>query len=82
MTRVRECTAQINGLRVCRALVKTAAFARHWLAVARLTCRLAEEGYEMSLDVDINSDLLPLEINDRFVRAPTGRRASMATAVA
>ena len=38
------------------------------LAVARISCRLAEEGYEMGLDLDYNSDLFSLEINDRFVR--------------
>uniref|UniRef100_A0A7S2ICS3 DNA-directed RNA polymerases I, II, and III subunit RPABC3 n=1 Tax=Haptolina brevifila TaxID=156173 RepID=A0A7S2ICS3_9EUKA len=37
--------------------------------VSRLHCRLAEEGYEMVLDVDINSDLFNLEINDRFTFA-------------
>jgi len=37
--------------------------------VSRLSCRLADEGYEMNLDVDINSDLYPLEINDRFTFA-------------
>ena len=39
------------------------------LPVTRLTCRLAEEGYEMGLDIDINSDLFPLENNDLFVHA-------------
>ena len=38
------------------------------LAVTRLSCRLAEEGYEMGLDLDLNSDLLQLETNDKFVR--------------
>lgn len=37
--------------------------------VARLYCRLAEEGYEMSLDLDVNSDLHPLELNDKFTFA-------------
>ena len=34
--------------------------------VTRLSGRLAEEGYDMGLDLDINSDLFPLDINDRF----------------
>jgi len=37
--------------------------------VSRLTCRLYEEGYEMALDVDVNSDLLELNINDQFTLA-------------
>ena len=37
------------------------------LPVTRLSCRLAEEGYEMGLDLDLNSDLLALEVNDKFV---------------
>lgn len=37
--------------------------------VARLTCRLAEEGYDMGLELDINSDLYPLEVNDKFTFA-------------
>ena len=37
--------------------------------VSRLQCRLTDEGYEMSLDMDINSDLFPLDINDRFTFA-------------
>lgn len=37
--------------------------------VTRLNCRLTEEGYEMGLDLDINSDLFMLEINDRFTCA-------------
>ena len=37
--------------------------------VTRLACRLTEEGYEMGLDLDINSDLFALENNDRFVRS-------------
>lgn len=37
--------------------------------VTRLNCRLAEEGYEMALDVDVNSDLLSLEVSDRFTFA-------------
>mmetsp|Transcript_40126 Transcript_40126/g.106134 ORF Transcript_40126/g.106134 Transcript_40126/m.106134 type:complete len:155 (-) Transcript_40126:420-884(-) len=37
--------------------------------VTRYSCRLSEEGYEMALDMDINSDLFPLEINDRFTLA-------------
>ena len=38
-------------------------------AVARLSCRLADESYEMALDLDVNSDLCPLENNDRFTLA-------------
>jgi len=34
--------------------------------VTRVHCRLAEEGYELSLDLDINSDLYPLEAGERF----------------
>ena len=34
--------------------------------VTRLLCRLAEEDYEMGLDLDINSDLYTLDISDRF----------------
>ena len=34
--------------------------------VARLFCRLAEEIYEMELQVDVNSDLQQLEVNDKF----------------
>ena len=37
--------------------------------VARLHCRLAEEGYDMILDLDVNSDLHPLELNDKFTFA-------------
>ena len=37
--------------------------------VARLHCRLAEEGYDMTLDLDVNSDLHPLELNDKFTFA-------------
>eukprot|EP00966_Prymnesium_polylepis_P302222 6982613-Prymnesium_polylepis.1 len=37
--------------------------------VARLNCRLAEEGYEMVLDLDVNSDLCVLELNDKFTFA-------------
>lgn len=37
--------------------------------VSRLACRLSEEGYDMGLDLDINSDLFALEINDRFTFA-------------
>lgn len=37
--------------------------------VSRLSCRLSEEGYEMALDVDINSDLMHLDINERFTLA-------------
>lgn len=37
--------------------------------VTRYHCRLSEEGYEMLLDVDINSDLFPLELNDRITLA-------------
>ena len=33
--------------------------------VSRIHCRL-EEGYELQLDLDINSDLFPLEVGDRF----------------
>ena len=34
--------------------------------VTRLHCRLAEEGYDLVLDLDVNSDLYPLEVGDRF----------------
>jgi len=34
--------------------------------VTRLHCRLAEEGYELALDLDINSDLFPLEVSQKF----------------
>ena len=37
--------------------------------MARVTCRLYEEGYVMLLDLDANSDLLALDINDRFTFA-------------
>ena len=37
--------------------------------VSRVNCRLAEEGYEMALDLDYNSDLLDLELNDKFTLA-------------
>ena len=37
--------------------------------VSRLACRLADEGYDMNLDMDVNSDLFNLEINDRFTLA-------------
>lgn len=37
--------------------------------VSRYSCRLSEEGYEMALDMDINSDIFPLELNDRFTVA-------------
>jgi len=34
--------------------------------VTRLHCRLAEEGYELTLDLDVNSDLFHAEVSDRF----------------
>lgn len=34
--------------------------------VTRAHCRLAEEGYELALDLDVNSDLFPLEAGERF----------------
>ena len=34
--------------------------------VGRLHCRLAEEGYELQLDLDVNSDLLDLQPGERF----------------
>ncbi len=34
--------------------------------VTRLHCRLCEDSYDLKLDLDINSDLYPLEANDRF----------------
>mmetsp|Transcript_35190 Transcript_35190/g.77447 ORF Transcript_35190/g.77447 Transcript_35190/m.77447 type:complete len:147 (-) Transcript_35190:302-742(-) len=34
--------------------------------VTRLHCRLAEEAYELALDLDVNTDLYPLEIAERF----------------
>lgn len=37
--------------------------------VARLHCRLAEEGYDMTLDLDVNCDLQPVELNDKFTFA-------------
>ena len=37
--------------------------------VARLHCRLAEEGYDMTLDLDVNSDLTNLDLNDKFTFA-------------
>ena len=37
--------------------------------VTRFACRLAEEGYEMGLDIDINSDLYSLTVNDQFTFA-------------
>jgi len=37
--------------------------------VTRVSCRLSEEGYDMSLDLDINSDLFPMDINDNFTFA-------------
>ena len=37
--------------------------------VSRYTCRLSDEGYEMGLEMDINSDIFPLELNDRFTLA-------------
>lgn len=42
-------------------------------AVTRLQCRLTEEGYDMVLDLDVNTDLYPLEIGDKFslALAPT-----------
>ena len=38
-------------------------------AVSRVSCRLSEEGYDMMLDLDVNSDLLSLNIKDRFTFA-------------
>ena len=37
--------------------------------VSRLICRLSEELYEMTLDLDVNSDLHPLDLNDKFTFA-------------
>lgn len=37
--------------------------------VARVLCRLAEEGEDVSLELDINCDLYPLELNDKFTFA-------------
>eukprot|EP00316_Scyphosphaera_apsteinii_P026179 CAMPEP_0119327004 /NCGR_PEP_ID=MMETSP1333-20130426/69719_1 /TAXON_ID=418940 /ORGANISM="Scyphosphaera apsteinii, Strain RCC1455" /LENGTH=146 /DNA_ID=CAMNT_0007335465 /DNA_START=34 /DNA_END=474 /DNA_ORIENTATION=+ len=34
--------------------------------VTRLHCRLVDEAYELQLDLDINSDLFPLEVGQRF----------------
>ena len=34
--------------------------------VTRVNCRLAEEGYEMTLDLDVNTDLWPLAREDKF----------------
>jgi len=34
--------------------------------VTRVHCRLAEEGYELALDLDVNSDLFPMEVSNRF----------------
>ena len=36
--------------------------------VTRLSCRLVE-GEDLHLDLDVNSDLYPLEVNDRFTLA-------------
>ena len=37
--------------------------------VTRLQCRLTEEGYDMHLDLDVNTDLWPLELGERFTFA-------------
>ena len=37
--------------------------------VTRIACRLIEEGYDMALDLDFNSDIYMLELNDRFTLA-------------
>jgi DNA-directed RNA polymerase I, II, and III subunit RPABC3 len=38
--------------------------------VTRLSCRLGEEGgYEMHLDLDVNTELYPLVVRDRFTFA-------------
>jgi DNA-directed RNA polymerase I, II, and III subunit RPABC3 len=34
-----------------------------------LQCRLTEEGYDMHLDLDVNTDLWPLELGERFTFA-------------
>ena len=36
---------------------------------AALGRRLAEEGYDMHLDLDVNTDLWPLELGERFTFA-------------
>ncbi|KOO31287.1 RNA polymerase ii core subunit [Chrysochromulina tobinii] len=42
---------------------------RKFEKVTRYSCRLSDEGYDMSLEMDINSDIFPLELNDRFTLA-------------
>ena len=34
-----------------------------------MQCRLTEEGYDMHLDLDVNTDLWPLELGERFTFA-------------
>ena len=34
--------------------------------VTRLVCKLVEEAYELRLDLDVNSDLYPLEVGNKF----------------
>ena len=37
--------------------------------VARLFCKLDDEIYEMELHLDVNSDLYPFAVNDKFTFA-------------
>ena len=43
--------------------------ARPLRTVTRLQCRLTEEGCDMHLDLDVNTDLWPLDLGDRFTFA-------------
>ena len=37
--------------------------------VTRVQCRLTEEGYDMTLDLDVNTDVWPLDLGERFTFA-------------